>query len=131
MDGRAGVHEDARVTPSDTRSARRRPVVRLVLALVLLLPPVFVLWSSAQEALAHPSSDWMVNHRTRQSFERAALTVAGLPLAGAACGWIRARLKGRSSRLPAATGLLTGVLALWGLGIVGFYLALSRMHIPW
>ncbi|MFJ9824099.1 hypothetical protein ACIRSU_06950 [Streptomyces sp. NPDC101160] len=120
------------MTQPRTRPARRRRVVvLLVLTVVLLLPPALGVWWAAQEALAHPGYDGTANHRTRLAFERTALIVAGLPLAGAVCGRIAARVRGRSAGVPTATGLLAGAAALWGIAIVSFLGPWNRMYIPW
>ncbi|MFF6773222.1 hypothetical protein ACFY8W_06605 [Streptomyces sp. NPDC012637] len=109
----------------EQRRTRRRLVTLLALSAVLLLPLAAGLWAAAQSALEHKSAtDWQGNHETRLALERAAMLLAGLPPAGAACGWTVAQLRGRQGRIPAAKGLLAGTVALWVLGIGSVFVAL-------
>ncbi|MFG3344468.1 hypothetical protein ACGF1Z_05325 [Streptomyces sp. NPDC048018] len=107
---------------AEHRRTRRRLVVFLAMTAVLLLPLAAGLWFTAESAVRNRSgSDWQANHATRLMLQRTAMTLVGLPLAGAACGWITASLRGRSARVPTAAGLLIGTIALWALGIADVF----------
>lgn len=109
-----------------TRRTRRTVITLLVVTAVLLLPLLGGLWYAADDALQHKSpTDWRANHETKQSLERGAMLVVGLPMAGAACGWICATLRGRRARVPTAVGALIGTISLWVIGVVAICAALA------
>ncbi|MFI8005262.1 hypothetical protein [Streptomyces sp. NPDC086010] len=112
------------------RGTRRKVVVDLVVIAVLWLPLLVSLAMGAADAREHLSTDWEVNHRTREALQRYALMIVGLPVAGALCGWGTAVLRDRPASLPTVRGMLAGTLTVWVLGIVSFVSALGRLTNP-
>ncbi|MFF4246783.1 hypothetical protein ACFYY2_20275 [Streptomyces sp. NPDC001822] len=123
----ADTRTDQDLDQDQERGTRRKVVVDLVVIAVLLLPLLFSLWRGAADARAHLSTDWEVNHRTKESLQRYALMIIGLPSAGALCGWTIAALRDRPALLPMVRGALAGTLTLWALGIVTFVSALMNL----
>src|SRR5262245_27368722 len=101
------------------RRARRTVVAFLVVTAVLLLPLFGWLWYAAEDALRHKSTtDWVANHRAKESLVHAALLLCGAPPAGAVCGWTGATVLGRRTGVPAAAGAMLGAIGLWVFGLV-------------
>lgn len=109
-------------TAGSDRTARRTVVALLLVTAVLLVPLLLGFWHYAEEAVRNKSvSDWRGNHEKKLALQRAALVLFGLPLAGAACGWIVAGLRERPALLPVLRSVLISTVLLWAVLAATFY----------